>query len=139
LFEKIIAYIDGGSRGNPGPAAAGFTLADSSGTRLQAKAFFLGETTNNVAEYTSFLKALEAAKQIQAERLTVYSDSELLVKHINGQYKVKSEQIRPLFQKAVELLHGFKSWHVHHIPREKNQQADNLVNRALNLEHDIEL
>ena len=137
--DKIIAYIDGGSRGNPGPAAAGFTLADSNGNQIQAKGFFLGQTTNNIAEYTSFLKALEAAKQTQAEQLTVYSDSELLVKHINGQYKVKSEQIRPLFRKAVELLNGFKSWQVHHIPREKNQRADDIVNRALNLEQDVDL
>ncbi len=137
--EKIIAHIDGGSRGNPGPAAAGFTLADSVGTQLQAKGFFLGRTTNNIAEYTSFLKALEAAKQAGAEQLTVFSDSELLVRQINGQYKVKSEQIRTLFQKAVNLLDGFKGWQVSHIPREENQQADKLVNQALNLKHDIEL
>lgn len=137
--DKIIAHIDGGSRGNPGPAAAGFTLADSTGTQIQAKAFFLGEVTNNIAEYTSFLKALEAAQQAGAEQLTVFSDSELLVRQINGQYKVKSEKIRPLFQKAVSLLNGFKSWQVSHIPREKNQQADKLVNQALNLKHDVEL
>ena len=137
--EKIIAHIDGGSRGNPGPAAAGFTLADSVGTQLQAKGFFLGRTTNNIAEYTSFLKALEAAKQAGAKQLTVFSDSELLVRQINGQYKVKSEQIRTLFQKAVNLLDGFKGWQVSHIPREENQQADKLVNQALNLKHDIEL
>ena len=137
--DKIVAYIDGGSRGNPGPAAAGFILADSSGTQLVGKGFFLGQTTNNVAEYTGFLKALEAAKQAGAEQLTVFSDSELLVRQINGQYKVKSEQIRPLFQKAVDLLVGFKNWQVRHILREKNQQADELVNRALNLKHDVEL
>ncbi len=137
--EKIVAHIDGGSRGNPGPAAAGFTLADSSGTQLQAKGFFLGQATNNVAEYTSFLKALEAAKQIDVEQLTVFSDSQLLVRQINGQYKVKSEQIWPLFQKAVNLLNGFTSWQVRHIPREKNKEADKLVNQALDLKHDVEL
>ena len=89
--NEIIAYIDGASRGNPGPAAAGFTLADSAGTQLQAKAFFLGRATNNIAEYTSLVKALEAAKKIGTEQLTVFSDSELLVRQINGQYKVKSE------------------------------------------------
>jgi len=136
---KIIAYIDGASRGNPGPAAAGFTLADSNGNQIAGKGFFLGQTTNNIAEYTSFLKALEAAKQAGAEQLSLYSDSELLVKHINGQYKVKSQRLRPLFRKAVELLNGFKSWQVYHIPREKNQQADDIVNRALNLERDVEL
>jgi formyltetrahydrofolate-dependent phosphoribosylglycinamide formyltransferase len=139
LPEKIIAHIDGGSRGNPGPAAAGFSLADSDGTQLHAKGFFLGQATNNIAEYTSFLKALEAAKQAGAQQLTVYSDSELLVRQINGQYKVKNEQIRPLFQKAVTLLDGFKDWQVSHIPREKNQLADKLVNQALNLKRDVEL
>jgi len=138
LPDKIIAYIDGGSRGNPGPAAAGFTLADSAGTQLQAKAFLLGRTTNNIAEYTSLVKALEAAKQIGAEQLTVFSDSELLVRQINGQYKVKSEQIRPLFQQAVDLLNEFKNWKVRHIPREKNKEADKLVNQALNFGADIE-
>ena len=136
--NEIIAYIDGASRGNPGPAAAGFTLADSAGTHLQAKAFFLGQATNNVAEYTSFLKALEAAKNIGAEQLTVFSDSELLVRQINGQYKVKSEQIRPLFRQAVNLLGEFKKWKVRHISREKNKEADRLVNQALNLGSDIE-
>ncbi len=136
--DKIIAHIDGGSRGNPGPAAAGFTLADSAGIQLQAKAFFLGRATNNIAEYTSLVKALEAAKQIGAEELIVFSDSELLVKQINGQYKVKSEQIRPFFQQAVRLLRGFKNWKVRHITREKNKQADKLVNQCLNLGTDIE-
>jgi len=138
LPEKIIAHIDGASRGNPGPAAAGFTLADSAGTQLQAKAFFIGQATNNVAEYTSLVKALEAAKQIGAEQLMLFSDSELLVRQINGQYKVKSEQIRPFFRQAVSLLGEFRNWQVRHIPREKNEQADKLVNQALNLGSDIE-
>ncbi len=137
--DKIVAYIDGGSRGNPGPAAAGFTLADSCGTQLQAKGFFIGKATNNVAEYTSFLKALEAAKQIDVEQLTVFSDSQLLVRQINGQYKVKSELIRPLFQQAVKLLRGFKSWQVRHIPREQNKEADKLVNQALDFRRDVEV
>jgi formyltetrahydrofolate-dependent phosphoribosylglycinamide formyltransferase len=139
LPDKIIAHIDGGSRGNPGPAAAGFTLKDSVGTQLQAKGFFLGQATNNVAEYTSLVKALEAATQIGVEQLTVFSDSELLVRQINGQYKVKSEQIRPLFQQAINLLGRFAKWKVKHIPREKNKEADKLVNQALDFGYDIEV
>jgi phosphoribosylglycinamide formyltransferase-1 len=139
LPDKIIAHIDGGSRGNPGPAAAGFTLKDSAGTQLQAKGFFLGQATNNVAEYTSLIKVLEAATKTGAEQLMVFSDSELLVRQINGQYKVKSEQIRPLFQQAVDLLGQFAKWKVKHIPREKNKEADKLVNQALNLEQDVEI
>jgi len=135
--EKIVVYIDGGSRGNPGPAAAGFVLTDPAGARLQARAFFIGKTTNNVAEYTAIIKALEAAKQIGAKQLNVFSDSELLVKQINGQYKVKSEQIRPLFRQAVCLLNEFENWKVQHISRDENEQADKLVNQALNLEQDV--
>jgi formyltetrahydrofolate-dependent phosphoribosylglycinamide formyltransferase len=138
LSDKIVAHIDGASRGNPGPAAAGFTLTDSAGSHLQAKALFIGRATNNVAEYTALVKALEAAKCIGAEQLTVFSDSELLVRQINGRYKVKSEQIRPLFRKAVDLLGEFENWKVRHITREKNKEADELVNQALNLERDIE-
>jgi formyltetrahydrofolate-dependent phosphoribosylglycinamide formyltransferase len=138
VSDQIIAHIDGGSRGNPGPAAAGFVLTDRNGTRLQAKAFFLGRTTNNVAEYTSLIRALEGAGQMGTEQIAVFSDSELLVKQVNGEYKVKSGQIRPLYQQAVHLLGRFKSWNVRHVLREKNKEADRLVNQALDLERDFE-
>jgi phosphoribosylglycinamide formyltransferase-1 len=135
---EVIAYTDGASRGNPGPAAAGFILTDARGVQLQAKAFFLGRNTNNVAEYTGIVKALEAAIKTGAERIIVFSDSQLLVRQINGEYKVKSEQIRPLFQQAVELLGRFGNWKVQFVSREKNKEADKLVNQALNLEQDVE-
>jgi len=134
---EIIAYIDGASRGNPGPAAAGFMLTNPAGKKQQAKSFFIGQATNNVAEYTALVRALEAAKQTGARKITVFSDSELLVKQLNGQYRVKSEQIRPLFRQAVDLLGGFESCQVQHITREKNIETDKLVNQALNLERDI--
>ena len=136
--DKIVAYIDGGSRGNPGPAAAAYCLRGQGGTKIEAKAFFLGKATNNVAEYTAFVKALEAAKLIDAKQLMVFSDSELLVRQINGQYKVKSEQILPLFQRAKTLLEHFDNWKVQHITREKNKEADKLVNQALDLKRDVE-
>ena len=138
MSDKIIAYIDGGSRGNPGPAAAGFVLNDSSVTQLQAKGYVIGRTTNNVAEYTSLVRALEAARKFGPEQLVVFSDSELLVKQINGQYRVKSELIKPFYEQAVILLDGFKSWKVRHITRDKNKQADSLVNQALDAGHNIE-
>lgn len=138
MLDTIIAYIDGASRGNPGPAAAAFILSGHDGIQLQAKAFFLGRATNNVAEYTAVIKALEAARQAGAGELTIFSDSELLVEQLNGNYKVKSEQIRPLFQQAVDLLGQFKNWKIRHITRDKNKEADKLVNQALNLERDIE-
>ncbi|MHC4439749.1 MAG: phosphoribosylglycinamide formyltransferase [Planctomycetota bacterium] len=138
MSDKIIAFIDGGSRGNPGPAAAAYVLNNASGKQLEAKAFFIGHATNNVAEYTGLVKALEAAAQTGAEHLSVFSDSELLVRQITGQYRVKSELIRPLFQQAVGLLSGFNSWKVRHVNRDKNKQADSLVNQALDAECDIE-
>jgi phosphoribosylglycinamide formyltransferase-1 len=138
LSEELAVYIDGGSRGNPGPAAAAFILEEPPETQLEAKAYFLGKATNNVAEYTGIVKALEAAKQIGAKRLKIFSDSQLLVKQINGEYRVKSDQIRPLYQKALNLLNQFESWKVQYVTREKNKQADRLVNKALNLEQDIQ-
>jgi len=138
LPEKVIAYTDGGSRGNPGPAAAGFVLSDAAGAPLQSKAFFIGKATNNVAEYTAIIRAIEAALQIGAEELTVFSDSELLVRQINGQYRVKSENIKPLYGQAVDLLGQFSNWKVRHIAREHNSQADAMVNRAMDRKADVE-
>ncbi len=136
--EQVIAYTDGGSRGNPGPAAAAFILTRPDGTQLLSKALFLGETTNNVAEYTAVCKALEAAKQLGAKNIALFSDSELLVKQLNGLYKVKSEQIRPLFRQAVNLIGEFEGCEIKYIARQKNEKADELVNQALNLQQDIE-
>jgi phosphoribosylglycinamide formyltransferase-1 len=138
LTQSVIAHIDGGSRGNPGPAASAFVLTDPHGKLLQGKAFFLGKATNNFAEYTGIHKALEAAKSLGAGQITVYSDSELLVRQINGQYKVKSEQIRPLFDQAMAMLAEFESWQVRHVFREDNKKADELVNLALDGKKDVE-
>lgn len=135
---KVIIHTDGGSRGNPGPAAAGFVLEDPDGRRLQAKAFFLGETTNNVAEYTALIKALEAARKLGADQVVVHTDSELMVRQLSGAYKVKSEAIRPLFQHVNELRSQFESCLVRHVVREKNEEADRLVNQALDARRNIE-
>jgi formyltetrahydrofolate-dependent phosphoribosylglycinamide formyltransferase len=137
LSEKITAHIDGASRGNPGPAAAAFVLTNEDAIQMDARAFFLGQTTNNVAEYTAMVKALQAAKNIGVKHITVFSDSELLVRQLNGRYKVKSEQIRPLFRQAQNLLDEFDNHQVRHIPREQNREADELANRALNLGQDV--
>lgn len=139
MAESVIAHIDGGSRGNPGPAASAFVLTDLRGKQLRAGAFFLGKATNNFAEYTAIHKALEAAKALGAGQITVYSDSELLVRQINGQYKVKSDQIRPLFAQAVAMLAEFENWQVRHIFREDNKKADELVNLALDGKKDVEM
>jgi formyltetrahydrofolate-dependent phosphoribosylglycinamide formyltransferase len=112
-------------------------MTDTTGNTVCAKAFFLGETTNNVAEYTAIHKGLEEASRRGIKRVTAFSDSELMVKQINGEYKVKSEQIRPLFRQAMSLLADFEQWKIEFIPREKNQEADRLVNQALNLQQDV--
>jgi len=136
---KVIIHTDGGSRGNPGPAAAGFTLDDVDGHRLQAKAFYLGETTNNVAEYTALIRALEAARKLGAEQVTVHTDSELMVRQLSGAYKVKSEAIRPLFEQVNGLRSQFESCLVRHVMREKNEDADRIVNQALDARRNVEL
>jgi phosphoribosylglycinamide formyltransferase-1 len=135
---KVVVHVDGGSRGNPGPAAAAFVLSDSAGRRLQGRAVLLGKTTNNVAEYTALVHALEAAKALGATEMSVLSDSELLVKQITGLYKVKSDLIRPLYEQVNDLRMEFDSFAIRHVPREKNKEADQLVNQALDAGHDIE-
>ncbi|MHC4743003.1 MAG: phosphoribosylglycinamide formyltransferase [Planctomycetota bacterium] len=137
--EKITAYTDGGSRGNPGPAAAGFVLSDETGAELKRKAVFLGQATNNVAEYTAIIKAVEEAMQIGARDLEIFSDSELLVRQVNGQYKVKSENIKPLYRRLMDLLDQLKSWKVSHVRREMNVHADGIVNRAIDRKADVEI
>ncbi len=138
MSRKLIIQTDGGSRGNPGPAAGGFVLSDPDGTRRAAKAFFLGRTTNNVAEYTALVRALEAAAEAGATEVTVYSDSELMVRQLNGQYKVKSDVIRPLYEEVTRLLTRFRGYAIRHVTRDKNTAADALVNRAMDCGHDIE-
>jgi formyltetrahydrofolate-dependent phosphoribosylglycinamide formyltransferase len=135
---QVIVYTDGGSRGNPGLAAAGYVISDVSGRRLQARGVLLGETTNNVAEYTAVIRALEAARTLGADQVTVYSDSQLLVRQLDGRYKVKSTTIRPLFDEARSLLSQFSGWAVRHVTRDKNTEADRLVNQALDAGHDVE-
>lgn len=135
---KVVVHTDGGSRGNPGPAAAGFVICDDAGKPLRARAFYLGETTNNVAEYTALIKALESAGELGATDVTVYADSELMIKQLKGAYKVKSDLIRPLFDRADELRSGFESFAAVHVTRDKNKEADRLVNKALDAGCDVE-
>jgi phosphoribosylglycinamide formyltransferase-1 len=134
---QITIFIDGGSRGNPGPAAAAYVLSDERGNRLDAQGFYLGQATNNFAEYTALLRGLQAAKQIKAKKVRVLSDSELLVRQINGEYKVKNADLQNLHSQSLTLLEQFPDWQVKHITREKNKEADKLVNKAINLQRDV--
>ncbi|MEK7678627.1 MAG: ribonuclease HI family protein [Deltaproteobacteria bacterium] len=124
-------YVDGASRGNPGKAGAGAVIKDSSGGIVKELKKFLGVATNNSAEYRAFIMAIEEALSLKATDIRVYSDSELLVRQLNGQYKVKSPELRELYLKAVELLSGIQRYTVTHIPREQNPLADSLANQAI--------
>jgi ribonuclease HI len=129
----MFIYCDGGSRGNPGPAGIGVVILDAKKKKLKELWKYIGETTNNIAEYTALIHGLEEAANLKADEITIHMDSELVVKQLCGEYKVKSADIRPLFEKALGILKKFQAFEVKHIGREKNKEADKLVNRALNL------
>jgi formyltetrahydrofolate-dependent phosphoribosylglycinamide formyltransferase len=131
VSKQIIIHTDGGSRGNPGPGGAGFTLEDGQGNLLTARGIYLGRTTNNIAEYTAIKEALAAAREFDAESIRLFSDSELLVRQLNGQYKVKSDNLKELYRDCMELLAGFKAWQIIHVYREQNKRADTLANEAM--------
>ncbi|MCD4830414.1 MAG: phosphoribosylglycinamide formyltransferase [Anaerohalosphaeraceae bacterium] len=138
MAEVVIIYTDGGSRGNPGPAAAGFVIQDKSGKDIYAKGQFLGEATNNVAEYTALLLAVEKARELGAVDVKVFSDSELMVRQITGRYKVKNETLKTIHSKCIKILNEFDDWSIEHLLRNKNAQADELVNKALDKKGDVE-
>jgi ribonuclease HI len=125
-------FCDGASRGNPGPAAAGAVLYRSGTLDVQARVSkALGRATNNEAEYTALLLALQEAQKLRAAGVTVHADSELVIKQLNGVYRVKHPVMRERHQEALRLLAGFKVWRAVHVPRERNTEADRLANLAL--------
>lgn len=125
------ANIDGGSRGNPGPAAYGVVIRDPKGEIVGRLKKYIGQNTNNVAEYFGLIAALDYAETHGIRALRVLSDSELLVKQMRGQYKVKSGDLRPLFERARKMTQAFESFRIDHVFREQNREADALVNHAL--------
>ena len=138
IIMKCTIHIDGGARGNPGPAAAGVVIKNSDTDEMVHEAgYFLGHMTNNVAEYNGLLKSLEVSAELQAKELLIHSDSELMVKQINGEYRVKSPDLKPLYQRAIKLLSGFAAWKLVHVRREKNVRADELANLSMDAESDI--
>lgn len=134
---NLTLHFDGGARGNPGPAAAGVVLRSDGGEALLEAGYLLGNMTNNQAEYSALLIGVRAANQCGAEQLTIYGDSELLVKQLTGQYRVKSEGLLPLFEDAQQLLQQVRLWRIHHVPRHQNARADELLNRALDTDEDV--
>jgi ribonuclease HI len=130
-FAYFQANIDGGSRGNPGPAAYGAVIRDGQGEIVARLKKYIGQNTNNVAEYFGLIAALDYAQTHGIRALRVQSDSELLVKQMRGQYKVKSEDLKPLFERAKKMSRALEVFRIEHVYREQNREADALVNQAL--------
>jgi ribonuclease HI len=131
---ELLVYADGGARGNPGPAAIGGVVLDPTTdppTRLATVSETIGVATNNVAEYRALVAALEAARQFPARRLRLRLDSQLLVRQLEGSYRVKQPHLRPYFERAKELLSEYEDVDIAHVRREENTEADALVNAAL--------
>jgi ribonuclease HI len=130
-MSKYLLYTDGAARGNPGPAGAGAYICALDGEVVAEIAEYLGETTNNVAEYQALLSGLRKLVEIGAEEIEIRADSELMVKQIKGEYRVKHPNLKPLFQEALALLKKIPRYSIKHIEREKNKEADRLANRAI--------
>jgi ribonuclease HI len=128
---KVVVHVDGGARGNPGPAAAAAVVSAPDGDVLDEATEFLGVATNNVAEYRGLLLGLARAKALGADEVEVVNDSELVAKQVNGQYKVKHAAMRPLYSEAMQALREFERWSIRSVPRAQNADADALVNQAL--------
>lgn len=132
---KLITYSDGGSRGNPGPAAGGAVVRTADGELLESLSKYVGRATNNVAEYTGIIIALEAAKRHGATEVEMRMDSELAVKQLKGEYRVKNPDLAKLFLQVKNLAAGFKKVTFKHVRREQNVEADAAVNACLDARH----
>jgi ribonuclease HI len=131
LAQRLVVNVDGGARGNPGPAAVGVVVATPDGEILEERGERIGEATNNVAEYRALLLGIERARELGASELDLVGDSELVVKQVRGDYRVKQEHLRPLHAEVRAALAGFERWSVNHVRREQNAAADRLVNEVL--------
>jgi ribonuclease HI len=129
--SKVTVNVDGGARGNPGPAAIGVVLRDGDGEVLEKVGETIGEATNNVAEYRALLRGIELAKGHDADDLELIGDSELVVRQVEGRYKVKNAGMKELHEEVRRALRDFDSWSIRHVRRAENADADRLVNEAL--------
>lgn len=134
---SLIINVDGGSRGNPGPAGAGVVIRTESGERVFEAGYFLGTQTNNVAEYMALLRGLERVAKCDPAPVIIRSDSELMVKQMTGTYRVKNENLASLFHEAQLLLLKIATWQFRHVPREENSRADELANLAMDQRRDV--
>ena len=130
-MQKLVLHVDGGARGNPGPAAIGIVVSTPSGEVVRTCSETIGETTNNVAEYRALLRGLELAAEHGAREIHLINDSELVARQLTGVYKVKHPAMQELHRQALAALRGFDSWSIESVPRAQNAEADSLVNEAL--------
>lgn len=128
---KVVVHVDGGARGNPGPAAIGVVVSDPDGAVLEELGERIGVATNNVAEYRALLRGLERARARDAREVEIVNDSELVARQITGAYKVKHPAMKPLHGEAIAALREFDRWSIRSVPRADNARADELVNEAL--------
>ena len=131
---KVVVHVDGGARGNPGPAGIAAVAYDDRGEELAERSEYIGEATNNVAEYRALLLGLRLAEEVGAREVEVVGDSQLVVRQVGGQYKVKHAGLKPLYLEAMSALARFDRWSMQDVRREQNERADALVNQALDAE-----
>jgi ribonuclease HI len=129
--DRVVLHVDGGARGNPGPAGIGVLVSDEDGNELARANDYIGQATNNVAEYHALLLGLEQARALGAREVAIVNDSELVARQVDGEYRVKSADLRPLHSQALKMLSGFERWSIRSVPRAENELADTLVNEAL--------
>jgi ribonuclease HI len=130
-ITRVIINADGASRGNPGPAAIGATIRDDKGNLITSISRYIGRATNNQAEYRAIIAGLEKAIELGARQVKIYSDSELVVKQINGRYRIKNTSLRILYENLVKLIGSLEKFSIHHVPRQRNTEVDRLANKAL--------
>ncbi|MBA7652719.1 Bifunctional protein [subsurface metagenome] len=131
-IKRVVIFADGASRGNPGSAAIGATIKNKRGKLITFISQRIGRTTNNQAEYRAIIAALEETIRLGVKQVEIKMDSELIVKQINGEYRVKKATLKPLYQQVKQLLGSLEDFTITHIPRQQNTEADNLANKALN-------
>jgi ribonuclease HI len=129
--RRLVVNVDGGARGNPGPAAVAAVISTPDGEVVEERSRTIGEASNNVAEYRALLLGLELARELGAGEVELVGDSELIVRQVRGEYRVKDPALRELHGLARDALQGFERWSIRHVRREANEHADRLVNEAL--------
>jgi len=132
---KLLVYSDGASRGNPGEAGIGYVIKNQKGEVIKEVSDYLGRATNNVAEYTALIRALQDGLKLGGKEVEVYVDSELLVKQIKGEYRVKNKGLIPLYNQVMSLIDKFDKFVIVHVPREQNKEADRLANDGIEMRY----